>query len=232
LAILLKHLNYRNALTNYIFFDFAVMADFLDEQYMGEEEEEQQQEEDEAAVQAGADMAGGDMSGYEHCIFLRVDYAGARFHRLRKKKIVPARGISWAALRECRGAEAIARQWIPEGSPLDRFFDDFCAPSHRPLVIEFLSTFRFRPPGAGSSDAGSSGAGSSGRPPRDIEFSILGVEYGYSLDEWATHIRWYTRDDLVEVLILFLFLFLLFLFLFLFEMLMLMLMFRMSTLGR
>ncbi|MFS7983124.1 hypothetical protein Hanom_Chr11g00970891 [Helianthus anomalus] len=52
--------------------------------------------------------------------------------------------LSWDALREV-GEEERARGLIKENSPWDRMFSMAAEPSYKTMMVEFPSTFVFRP---------------------------------------------------------------------------------------
>ena len=131
------------------------------------------------------EFAGGDLSTWEFCQF-PDRYSRDRFERIRERSVVRPRPICWDTLRRLACDER-AREWIPEDSPWDRMLDDVGAPVYRHIVVEFLSTFLYQPR-------------ASQPPPQDkpeVQFSVLGKLYSYSMDEWAVFTGWYKPDELV-----------------------------------
>ena len=66
---------------------------------------------------------------------------------------------------------------------------DCAGPSHRPLMVEFLSTFRFRPLPVGAAE--------DDHPP-EIQFRLFGEQRQFSLRAWAMILAWYWERDVVS----------------------------------
>lgn len=117
------------------------------------------------------------------------DYEIARWEKMQSHPVHPSRTIDWDALIKIGAADRYM-VWIPDDSPWERMFADLHHEAHRPLTIEFISTFRYSPlPAGGDPDA---------EHDPEVQFRLFGELYTYTMDEWATTCCWYREDELVQ----------------------------------
>ncbi|KAJ0735654.1 hypothetical protein HanPI659440_Chr11g0434521 [Helianthus annuus] len=106
------------------------------------------------------------------------------------------RELSWDALREY-GEKVRARGFIRENCPWDRMFLEAAAPSYRTMMVEFLSTFLFRPRPAGQPNLDMDDPNLE-PPPPGVSFCLFGQRHNMSLCQFAVATGFYTEDKLVQ----------------------------------
>jgi hypothetical protein len=121
------------------------------------------------------------------------DYEIARWEKMELHAIHGSRSVDWAALRAI-GAEERFEEWIPDDSPWERMLADLQQDAHRPLTIEFISTFRYAAHPAGVDPP----VGPDGEPEPEVQFRLFGQLYSYTMDQWATTCCWYREEELVQ----------------------------------
>ncbi|KAL8239193.1 hypothetical protein R6Q59_015760 [Mikania micrantha] len=130
--------------------------------------------------------SGSDAEGYlaEHPIlqFLEGSTAFGRCAKFRTMRIGRQKAIDWDVLTEI-GERERAKRGIGEETPWRRLFEMAFQPSYREVVVEFLSTFTFRPGGV----------------PK-VVFSMLRQRHEMSLAEFAVITGLYWEPETVNPL--------------------------------
>ncbi|KAJ0454265.1 hypothetical protein HanIR_Chr15g0738131 [Helianthus annuus] len=142
------------------------------------------------------EMAGGDCLGILYMDYPKNSREYKRFNRLRQMKVGRQRVLSWEALREV-GEEGRARGLIRENSPWDRMFSVAVGPSHRTMMVEFPSTFVFRPRPADRPNSDMDDPNVKAPPP-EVYFYLFGQRQNWSLRQFAVATGFYTDDELLQ----------------------------------
>jgi hypothetical protein len=107
-----------------------------------------------------------------------------------EREIVGSRTIDWSMLEQIDDLQqAMALIGAEDVTPWRHMFDGAVRRAHRELKLEFLSTFRFRPPPVGAD------------PPIDplehiaVRFSMTGQEQEMTYAEWAVALGFYSPDE-------------------------------------
>ena len=88
------------------------------------------------------------------------------------------------------------RQVIGQDSPWDRLFRIGAAPSYRPLLVEFLSTFRYRPRPDDRTNSDFDDPNLPDPSP-EITFRLFGEVFEMSLRQFVVATGFYTDEELV-----------------------------------
>ncbi|MFS7934916.1 hypothetical protein Hanom_Chr05g00397291 [Helianthus anomalus] len=125
------------------------------------------------------EMAGGDCLGIPYMDYPNNSREYKRFNRLQQMKVGWQRALSWEALQEV-GEEERARGLIRENSPWDRMFSVAAGPSYRTMMVEFLSTFVYRPRPADRPNSDMDDLNVE-PPPHEVSFCLFGQRQNMSL---------------------------------------------------
>lgn len=141
-------------------------------------------------------MAGGNCEQYDFLDFPQRSMEYRRFAKFRGMRVRQQRALCWDALREC-DEEQRARGIIGENNPWDRMFFYAAGPSYRPMVVEFLSTFIYRPRPAEQPNSDMDDPMVE-PPPAEVTFCLFGERQNMSLRQFALATGFYTDEELVQ----------------------------------
>ncbi|KAD2394117.1 hypothetical protein E3N88_41094 [Mikania micrantha] len=132
-------------------------------------------------MSSGSD-AEGDLAEHPILQFPEGSTAFGRCAKFRTMRIGRQKAIDWDVLTEI-GERERAERWIGEETPWRRLFELAFQPSYREVVVEFLSTFTFRPRGV-----------------PEVVFSMLRQRHEMSLAEFAVITGLYWEPETVTPL--------------------------------
>ncbi|MFS7914309.1 hypothetical protein Hanom_Chr02g00151871 [Helianthus anomalus] len=140
--------------------------------------------------------AGDDCSQYSYMVYPARTYEAKRFNKLREMKVGCMRGIHWDSLETC-GVAGIVPRVIGHDSPWDRLFRIGSGSSYQPLMVEFLSTFRYRPRPADRANSNFDDLNLPAPLP-EITFRLFNEVFQMSLRQFAVAIGFYTDAEFVQ----------------------------------
>ncbi|KAL8217275.1 hypothetical protein R6Q57_024112 [Mikania cordata] len=120
--------------------------------------------------------------------FPQKTVARSRRDRLLRKEMGQQKAIDYDLLAEL-GQQERMTTIIGEDTPWSRLFEMTFAPQYRPITVEFLSTFVYRPCGPDYQPQ-------AGAQPSEISFRLCGFAYELSLAEFGNALGLYTEQEL------------------------------------
>ncbi|KAL8231334.1 hypothetical protein R6Q57_001112 [Mikania cordata] len=112
----------------------------------------------------------------------------SRCDRLLRKEMGQQKAIDYDLLAELGQLERMTAI-IGEDTPWSRLFEMTFAPQYRLIIVEFLSTFVYRPRGPDYQPQ-------EGAQPSEISFRLYGFTYELSLAEFGNVLGLYTEQEL------------------------------------
>ncbi|KAM0014628.1 hypothetical protein Hdeb2414_s0034g00725951 [Helianthus debilis subsp. tardiflorus] len=130
------------------------------------------------------------LQGHPYLEFPDGTDAARHFQKLGRMHIGSHSAIDWDAI-DAIDETARVRRFIPVDSPWHHLFDLAHTPSYRELLVEFLSSFRFHPPGVPvplpHPDA---------PPLPEVSFRLAGVLRSMTLVDFAVHCVLYMQEEI------------------------------------
>ncbi|KAJ0672329.1 hypothetical protein HanOQP8_Chr13g0496071 [Helianthus annuus] len=130
------------------------------------------------------------LQGHPYLEFPDGTDAARYCQKLRRMYIGSHAAIDWDAIDGIAETPRV-RRFIPVDSPWHRLFDLAHTPSYRELLVEFLSSFTFHPPGV-PVQLPHPGA----PPPPEVSFRLAGVMRSMTLAEFAVHCGLYMQGEI------------------------------------
>ncbi|KAJ0851365.1 hypothetical protein HanPSC8_Chr13g0591361 [Helianthus annuus] len=130
------------------------------------------------------------LQGHPYLEFPDGTEAARHCQKLRRMYIGSHAAIDWDAMDGIAETPRV-RRFIPVDSPWHRLFDLAHTPTYRELLVEFLSSFTFYPPGV-PAPLPHPGA----PPPPEVSFRLAGVMRSMTLAEFAVHCGLYMQEEI------------------------------------
>ncbi|KAJ0871065.1 hypothetical protein HanRHA438_Chr11g0507911 [Helianthus annuus] len=130
------------------------------------------------------------LQGHPYLEFPDGTDAARHCQKLRRMHVGSHASIDWDAMEEIAETPRV-RRFIPIDSPWHRLFDLAHTPTYRELLVEFLSSFTFHPPGEPVQ------LPYPGAPhPPEISFRLAGVMRSMTLAEFAVRFGLYMQEEI------------------------------------
>ncbi|XP_035836908.1 uncharacterized protein LOC118484905 [Helianthus annuus] len=130
------------------------------------------------------------LQGHPYLEFPDGTDAARHCQKLRRMHVGSHPSIDWDAMDEIAETPRV-RRFIPIDSPWHRLFDLAHTPTYRELLVEFLSSFTFHPPGEPVP------LPYPGAPhPPEVSFRLAGVMRSMTLAEFAVHCGLYMQEEI------------------------------------
>ncbi|XP_035841548.1 uncharacterized protein LOC110900200 [Helianthus annuus] len=130
------------------------------------------------------------LQGHPYLEFPDGTDAARHCQKLRRMHVGSHASIDWDAMEEIAETPRV-RRFIPIDSPWHRLFDLAHTPTYRELLVEFLSSFTFHPPGEPVP------LPYPGAPhPPEVSFRLAGVMRSMTLAQFAVHCGLYMQEEI------------------------------------
>ncbi|KAJ0848566.1 hypothetical protein HanPSC8_Chr13g0558991 [Helianthus annuus] len=130
------------------------------------------------------------LQGHPYLEFPDGTDAARHCQKLRRMHVGSHASIDWDAMEEIAETPRV-RRFIPIDSPWHRLFDLAHTPTYRELLVEFISSFTFHPPGE-PVPIPYPGA----PPPPEVSFRLAGVQRSMTLAEFAVRSGLYMQEEI------------------------------------
>ncbi|KAM0055397.1 hypothetical protein Hdeb2414_s0006g00205591 [Helianthus debilis subsp. tardiflorus] len=130
------------------------------------------------------------LQGHPYLEFPDGTDAARHCQKLRRMHVGSHASIDWDAMEEIAETPRV-RRFIPIDSPWHRLFDLAHTPTYRELLVEFISSFTFHPPGEPVPIP------YPGAPhPPEVSFRLAGVQRSMTLAEFAVRCGLYMQEEI------------------------------------